>query len=99
MYYRLELNVSGSWSYRCMVACQLLAVAVITNSHSLSTWKNPHEGFLWLQGDINIYEIYADICVSAHAQAETRQFAKQVTLLERAFVTEFEECLLGLSTE
>lgn len=32
-----------------------------------------------LQGNINIYEIYADVCVSAQAQAETRHFGKQVS--------------------
>lgn len=30
-------------------------------------------------GNINIYEIYADICVSAQAQAETRHFGKQLS--------------------
>lgn len=30
-------------------------------------------------GDINIYDIYADICVSAHAQAEIRQLAKKLS--------------------
>ena len=32
-----------------------------------------------MQGNINIYEIYADVCVSAQAQAETRHFGKQVS--------------------
>lgn len=31
-----------------------------------------------MQGDINIYEIYVDVCVGASAQAETKHFAKQV---------------------
>lgn len=30
-------------------------------------------------GNINIYEIYADVCVSAQAQAETRHFGKQLS--------------------
>jgi len=72
----------GSWSYRCISVSYLLTVAVILNSPALISWKNPHEGFRRLQGNINIYEIYADVCVSAHAQAETRHFAKQVMFLK-----------------
>jgi serine carboxypeptidase-like clade 2 len=29
-------------------------------------------------GSINIYDIYVDVCVSSHAQAETRHFGKQL---------------------
>ncbi|BBN16519.1 serine carboxypeptidase-like clade II [Marchantia polymorpha subsp. ruderalis] len=34
-------------------------------------------------GDINIYEIYVDVCVGASAQAETKHFAKQLNRLRR----------------
>lgn len=49
----------------------------LSNSHIS---KCGHCWQKFVQGSINIYDIYVDVCVSSHAQAETRHFGKQVRL-------------------
>jgi len=69
--------ISDSSYYGVMNSCNLSAVGPLKASATNDCDKFIDAANNEL-GNINIYDIYVDICVSASAKAETRHFAKQL---------------------
>ncbi|KAL2611260.1 hypothetical protein R1flu_022952 [Riccia fluitans] len=74
--------ISDTSFYGMAKTCNLSATGPLHSLHHSSGEEKTCDDFVELaaneMGNINIYEIYVDVCLSAAAQAETKHFAKQL---------------------